>query len=339
MGSREGADDSAPDGATDSVRARDDLLGSLGGDGARYWATLRAFIGARLSKSELDTFLRETLTEAQLSMHNELIRAIVGSAARTLPSARGCAQTDGAPTALGMWGSARPAVPMVLQPPVGPPPHNVALTMPRAFPNRLNPGAAVRVLPPSRGRVRSCAFSHPPSASQILALRRRVLTLLPNEAGAPREVSEDCLLMLSQALQCHMRSLLGSLVLARKGGEPASVRGAGQRQAPKEAATKPGASAVSQRLARRISMGELHEALTLSRRVSTAASWQLPLCWTTPSARWATTNLELVRSVAGPHAHNIMSSAQTAFCWAERLGGSDEPTELYLDDESSDEWG
>ncbi|KAJ1631574.1 transcriptional regulator of RNA polII, SAGA, subunit-domain-containing protein [Pavlovales sp. CCMP2436] len=313
MGNREGADEGA------SVRVRDELLGSLGdARGARYWVTLRSFIAAKLSKSELDAVLRETLSEEQLAMHNELIRAILGSAARTLPSVRDCAKAGGTPTPLGLWGSARPAVPMVLHPPVGPPSLDVALAMPRVFPNRLKPGVAVRVLPPSRGRVRSCAFSHPPSASQILALRRRVLTLLPNEAGAPREVSEDGLLMLSQALQCHMRSLLGSLVLARQGAEPAPARGVGQQQASKP----PGAGAISQRPARRISMGELHEALTLSRRVSTAASWQLPLCWTTPPARWATTNLELVRAVGGPHAPFITPPMQAAFSG----------------DDSSDEW-
>lgn len=66
----------------------------------------------------------------------------------------------------------------------------------------------------SRGRVRSCAFMPHPSRAQLLALRRRVLSAVPSDTSMLRDVSEECLLMLTQAVHCHVRSLLSAAVLA-----------------------------------------------------------------------------------------------------------------------------
>lgn len=134
----------------DSLAARDELLASLGEEkGARYWSTLRAFIIAKLSKRELDAFLRETLDAGQLSLHNRLIRAVVGNAARTLPSVRERAKVLGARTSSGLWGSDRPAVPNVHHQLA--PSFDFALTMPRTYPNRLKVRAPPAHAPRAKG--------------------------------------------------------------------------------------------------------------------------------------------------------------------------------------------
>lgn len=343
-----------------AVRARDGLLASLGESRAgRYWQTLRAFIVARLSKRELDAFLREALNADQLRLHNALIGAIIGNAARTLPSVRERAQACGARVPLGLWGSDRPAVPLVLLQPR--PAREVPLAMPRVFPNRLKvraaaaaaasrlprgqpsahsqalfrprarqPGASVRALAHGRGRVRSCAFGHPPSTVQVLALRRRVLTALPNEPGAPREISEEGLQMLSLAVQCHLRALLSAVILTRQAAEQASGRLAGM-SASGRAMVRQGAG--GQRLVRRIALDDVYGSLAPSRRASTAAAWQLPLCRAAPPLRWAAANLEALSSAGGPHA--AMAPSRTPPRWhagAQGRGASDLSSSLSVFD-------
>lgn len=194
------------------------------------------------------------------------------------------------------------------------------------------------MLPHSKGRVRSCAFSHPPSDAQILALRRRVLTVLPTDSGAPKEITQESLQMLSLAVQCHLRALLNALILSRQAAEQGSGRLAGLSASGRGLARQGG-----QRLGRRITLGDLHSTLALSRRVSTAAAWQLPLCRTAPPARWATANLEAVSFVAGPHMAMIPGRSVTPWSLSSHGRGADEAAgsqyPFEFDDDSCEcEW-
>jgi hypothetical protein len=127
----------------------------------------------------------------------------------------------------------------------------------------------------------------------VLALRRRVLNLLPTEPGAPRDVSDESLHVLAQAVTCHVRTLLHTLTLTRQGVDAAA------RGVARPGTVRPGVGIGRQ--VRRLSLADAHEALALSRRGSTAVSWQLPMSRTTPPTRWGAANLELCRVATGPH--------------------------------------
>lgn len=148
--------------------------------------------------------------------------------------------------------------------------------------------------------------------------------------------------MLSQSVQCHLRALLSAIALSRHAAEPAGARLAGTSSSGRALVRQgPG----GQRLVRRVSLGDLYGALALSRRVSTAAAWQLPLCRTAAPLRWATSNLEAVSSVTGPHL--AMAPPRAAPPWvlgAHARGGDAESAREAIayehdDDSCERDWG
>jgi hypothetical protein len=175
-------------------------------------------------------------------------------------------------------------------------------------------------------------MTHPPLPSQMSALRQRVLAAFPVDEGSPTGISDDGVLVLSQAVHCHVRSLLNALLLSRQ-ASPDSAAPRAQASAALRTAGKQGAGGGWH--THRLSVSDVHNALALSRRVSTAASWQLPLCRTTPPARWSTANLELLRLSTGPHVEMMHHCAQ------QRRGGpaDAEPRDSIWEEEGSeDEW-
>ena len=215
----------------DAMHIRDELLASLGDEpGARYWSTLRSFIIARLSKKELDAFLRETLNDEQLAMHNAFLRAIVGAAARALPSVRERASAAlGARVALGLWGSDRPAVPLVLH---QLPTADVPLALPRVFPNRLKvrTPAAAAAGPPA-GRARRAPGSAP-SCALTTRVCFRALGARKNSsrarARAPAGRVGTCAPAWPGA-RAQLRVRAAAIALAGAGAASARNHGAAQR--------------------------------------------------------------------------------------------------------------
>eukprot|EP01112_Ceratiomyxa_fruticulosa_P014814 TRINITY_DN428_c0_g1_i2.p1 TRINITY_DN428_c0_g1~~TRINITY_DN428_c0_g1_i2.p1 ORF type:complete len:332 (-),score=79.57 TRINITY_DN428_c0_g1_i2:426-1421(-) len=206
----------SPSPRVDVKQLKDRLFAALKENATQYWATLKRFLLAKLSKKELETYARQVLGDENLWLHNAFLRSILFNARHAAPP---------------------PTLPLALQTPRPPPKPRKRLSVISSPPSIPLSGPLSSIEPKQKQKVKrknessrpvpkpdkkaktidknkksaNAPFSHKPgvfplSTPDLVTLRGRMVKIC-TESGL-RGLADDAVTLMMLALEQHIKDIL-----------------------------------------------------------------------------------------------------------------------------------